>query len=539
MVKSTVPEAHQGSKARLVPSEGREPVVVRGRAWKNTTEVRWELAREQEAACDSSVEGLMKRLARVDEAEVRRSAAEGLAQLGPAATPAISALLNSAVDVDATVREAALNALNAIDPAWPRNAEARRAFPGLLAALKSWSSDVSKAAFRLLDSIGLPVVPDLVNALSNEEDTIAEVLVMRILARIGPDAASAVPGLARALGSQSIQVRIAAADALANIGPAARTAVPALVVGLADPYADGREAMAACLARLGAAAEPAVPTLLPLLADREQRVRKAAAAALEQIGPKTVPALIEIVQTRDVQRLKAWFESMIKVSRWYPQTRPDLVVTDYQKALASLSWAAYDTIEERASLEAAQETALRVLGGFGPAASLAVPTIAQALADPNQGIKLAAVQALGQIGPEARSVIPGLVQILVNGSECLREVAAEALENIDLDWASEHAVAEIIASLARQLSSAGRLGEIAVHTFTVVGVAAVPVLINALESGNRVTRQNAAKALGRIGAGAKAAIPALTRALEDDHRWVQDEAAKALAMIDDLNDSRT
>ena len=91
MVESAVPEAHQIPEVGPVSSEEREPVLVRGRLWKNTREVGWQLAPEQEASCDSSVEGLVKRLARVDKVEVRRSAAERLGQLGPAAAPAISA----------------------------------------------------------------------------------------------------------------------------------------------------------------------------------------------------------------------------------------------------------------------------------------------------------------------------------------------------------------------------------------------------------------------------------------------------------------
>jgi HEAT repeat protein len=464
---------------------------------------------EQEASGDSSVEGLAKRLGRGQKVEVRRSAAEGLGQLGPAAAPAIPALLICAVDVDATAREAALKALMAIDPAWPENAEARKAFPGLVAALKSWDSDVSTAAFRLLGLIGLPAVHDMVNALSKAEDTIDKVYIMRLLARIGPGAAIALPSLARALGSKSIQARVAAAEALANIGPSAEAAVPALVAGLADPYADGRKAVAACLARIGAAAEPAIPALLPLLADRDSGVREAAALALEKIGPKTVPALIETVQTRDVRRLKAWIASMIKTSQWLTRPGYESIAIDYPKAWSSLHWAAYDIMEERACLEAAQEAALQVLGKFGPAASAAVPTIVQALADPNPAIKVAGIQALGRIGPEAKSAVPNLVPILVHGSKLARTVAAVALLNIDLNWASDSAVAEAIAG-------------------------AIPVLIDVVESsGDRETRQSAAKALGLIGREAKAAIPALTRALEDKDRRIQDEAAKALAKIDD------
>jgi HEAT repeat protein len=87
--------------------------------------------------------------------------------------------------------------------------------------------------------------------------------------------------------------------------------------------------------------------------------------------------------------------------------------------------------------------------------------------------------------------------------------AAAALLNIDLKWAANSAVAEAITST-------------------------IPVLIEAVESsGDRETRQSAAKALGLIGREAKAAIPALTRALEDKDRRIQDEAAKALAKIED------
>jgi HEAT repeat protein len=525
-------EVRQGSQASPVPSERREPVLVRGRFWKDTSETRWQLARTPEASGDSSIDDLIRRLARADDVKVRRSAAEELAQLGPAGTPALSALLNSAVDVDAAVREAALNALNAIDPSWPNNAESRKAFPDLVAALGSWFSDVSRAAFRLLDLIGPPAVPDLVNALSNEEDTVDKVQVMRLLAKLGPGAASAVPGLTRTLGSQSLPVRIAAAEALASIGPAAETAVPTLVVGLADPFSDGRQAMAACLACVGAAAEPAVPALLPLLADREDRVRQAAAAALAQIGPKAVPALIKVVQTRDMRRFSALIEAMIKVSPWYVRLRSDVGWEDPEKAFQSLSWAAYEIMQERASLEAAHVAALGVLGEFGPAASAAMPAVAQALADPNPDIKLAAVHALERIGLEA-SVGPDLIRMLVHSNESLRKAAIKALGKTDRDWMANPVLTSAIAGLAKRLSRAGRSGEIAVQAFAAIGAAAVPVLIDVLESGDRMARENAARALGRIGVGAKAAIPALTRALEDNHRWVQEEAARALAEIDD------
>jgi HEAT repeat protein len=64
-----------------------------------------------------------------------------------------------------------------------------------------------------------------------------------------------------------------------------------------------------------------------------------------------------------------------------------------------------------------------------------------------------------------------------------------------------------------------------------MGAAAVPALIEVLDSDDYVACVNAAGALGRIGAEAGAAIPALTKATHDKNSQVCDEARKALARI--------
>ena len=522
---SSAPEASQ------VAPEVQPPVIVRGKYWINRGETRWQLPPEPEKPDEGGVEELIKQLGRVDRVEIRRSAAQELAHMDTAAVPAISALLIAAVDVDPALRAAALDALEAIDPHWPQNAAACKAFPNLVSALNSLYTDVNDAAMGLLNRIGPPAVPDLANALLKEADTVKNVNAINILARSGPAAASAVPGLTRALGSQFSPVRTAAAVALEKIGPAAVTALPALVVGLTDRYADGRQATASCLARLGPAAEPAMPALLPLLADRESRVRKAAAAALEQIGLSAIPAVIEIIQARDARQLKALFESRLKDSRWHTRPRLDLMETDDIKALSNLSWATYHISLELESLVAAQEAALRLLGKFGYAASAAVPSVIQALADPSPRIQSAAASILVHIEPDARGLMPTLVQLLINGDESFRFGAAKALGCIDPNWLSDPGLAGAIADIAGQLGSEAGPGQVAVDIFVAIGEAALPLLIDALASGNRVARKNAAKALGQIGPAARAAIPALTRALQDNHPSVRDEAARALALI--------
>lgn len=531
--KSPGPKIHWQEEDHPTPRKKKEPVFVRGKHWVNTAETGWVLAPEPQDLDEPSIEGLLKKLGQVDQRDARRSAAEALGQMGADATPAITALLNAAVDIDESVREAACNALDAIHPDWPQTEQARPAFPNLVEALHSWSAEVKEAAFGLLKRIGPPAAPALEQALLEGEDTIDKVYVMQLLAQIGPDAAGAVPGLTKELSSKHAQARIAAADALAQIGPEAAGAVPLLTDGLSDPYPSVRQAMAACLAELGPRAEPALPALLPLLADREPDIRKSAAEALEHIGSAAVPSLIEVLQARDVQRLKVRLEALMTVSRWHTSSKGDRLVTEPFQVWANRYWAAYSILEEQEALEEAQISALQVLGRLGPTAAVARPAIIQTLVDPNPHIRLSAIQALEQIDALQPDILPDLIRMLVDKNADVRDAATDSLKGFNAksgadEWITDPAAADAMATLAKQLNQPD---ESAAQAFVAIGPAAVPTLIHVLESGDRVAQEKAAKVLGQIGPNAAAATPALNRALQDSHPWVQAEAAAALEKI--------
>jgi HEAT repeat protein len=511
--------------------EKQEPIIVRGQYWKNTAETEREITPLQDVVPDGRTEDLIKMLGRIERAEIRRSAAETLGVRGRAATQAIPALVLAAVDADKSVRKAALNALEKIDPAWPKNPKTLEVIPSLVLALKSHSSQVPEAASRLLVLIGPSAVPDLVEALATKEDTIDKIYAIRVLARYGPDAAGAVPELSRALGSQNFQERLAAADALLKIGPSAVDALPALTVGLSDPFSDGRLAMVACLANLGAAAEPSAPALVLLLGDKEDRVRQAAAAALVKIGPKSIRVLIEFLQMRDLRWLNARNAFEENISIWAMKPEPDTMVTDRRKAWRNLSWWFSDLFGDLNRLAYAESAAIAVLGKFASAAEAATPTITKALADPNPSTKLAAVHTLGQIGPKASSAIPDLIRLMADSDKSTLEAVQAALENIDANWRSDPAVPVLVATLAIRLSDPEISGKLAAQTLILIGAPAVPTLIDALQNGNLLARENSALALGQIGKDAKEAIPALTEALEDENHRVQTEAAIALQRI--------
>ncbi|WP_083887130.1 HEAT repeat domain-containing protein [Nodosilinea nodulosa] len=407
------------------------PVRERDRVWFNTEDDRPSFQQDVGPSSTSSIEELTKYLNCGNNPEFRRLAAKLLGQMGADAVSAISPLLIACVDISKTVRKEALNALQLIDPCWPKNSEVYKVFPRLAEEFKysycfqkAYSEDVSQAAYKLLQQIGKPAVFYLANLIVEEGDKIEyKVRAIQVLADIGADAESAVPQLIQALNSKSSQVRMAAAKALVNFGSFAKAAIPSLIVGLGDRDADVRKAMTACLA----ATEPAVPELLPLLGDRNPNVRRAVANVLAQTGPQTVPMLTEIV------------------SHWCAKSK------DYN-----------DEFEKHQRMA---EAALHLLGKFGSHASVAAPTIALALADPNSNIKLAAIQTLEKLGPQASAAMPSIALMLLDPDPNTKFTAFRLLENIDRNWMSNSAVIDAIAGFAGQSSKSKKPEEIARDVF--------------------------------------------------------------------------
>jgi HEAT repeat protein len=465
---------------------------------------------------------------------VRIAAAEALGRIGPDAVEAIPYLLRAAVVDDADVQEAMMKALVQIDPAWCKNSESEKAIPGLVEALEGERSSDTVAASRLLTQIGPPAIPELIAALADEEHAIRQVWVARTLERIGTQAASAVPALAKALKSEQSHVREAVAEALCAFGPAAEPAVPALVFSLADWHPGVRCTAARCLARIGGAAELGTAGLIQLLADRDDKVREAAFEALREIGPGTVPFLIEILQTRDLRRMTEWLKWRVEVSDWCRRPIDEDFQREPLKALRNATWYFQHAMDEHVRVEAVHEAALRLLADFGPAASAAVPVATQALRDPNPRLRLAAAFALGNIGPAAKTALPDLVSSLVDNTQPVREAAPEALGKIDPTWASSQEIQPSIVWLVKRLGASKKAGEVAVQALALIGPPCVPALVEGLkQSPNRTADELAATALGLIGPGAREAIPALVQLLNgDSHPWVQQAALKALQKID-------
>jgi outer membrane protein assembly factor BamB len=227
----------------------------------------------------------------------------------------------------ASVRDWA-NRLMAGDPKVRAIAEATlvqggpRSLPLLRRFLNRPNEDLHVVTFEIIQRIGPPAIPLLVDLLRDErtsmrrsavnelidlaphtewiqpalrralgdEDSTVAGDAARALGALGHRASPSVAALVKTLSHDDPYVRIYAAEALASIGPKAAAATGDLARAVSDPTPGVRWAACEALAGIGAAAAAAVPQLIEALEDEFLYVRIFAAGALGSIGPKAQTA---------------------------------------------------------------------------------------------------------------------------------------------------------------------------------------------------------------------------------------------------------
>ena len=259
--------------------------------------------------------------------QIRRGAAEVLADLGSRASASVPALIQALNDKEESVRAQAAKALGAIGDA--------SSVPQLVAALNDPQPSVRGACAESLGKMrAIASVPALAQKLSDPEACVAvkcaqalwrierkpdlavPVLIRAlrdrragsdakfVLGEIGAAAKDAVPALVQSLREERVARPLrtppSAALALGRIGA---PAVPELISELTNGHSEVRTSAAIALGFIGNPAHDAAPHLMPLLADKNLEVRQAAALALGAIEPdnrELVPALKELARDDDI-----------------------------------------------------------------------------------------------------------------------------------------------------------------------------------------------------------------------------------------------
>jgi HEAT repeat protein len=172
-------------------------------------------------------------------------------------------------------------------------------------------------------------------------------------------------------------------------------------------------------------------------------------------------------------------------------------------------------------------TAAVTLRRLAPDNPVIVESLVRSLRGDDGVQKVQAARGLGKLGPVAAAAAPALLHALEDAREDVRAESVIALGRVagadavsplltrlqtDSPWVREEA--------ARAL---GRLGPPARR--------AIPDLIQALRNDPAPVRRQAARALGRMGGDGATVIPALKAAVADDDQAVRDEVETALAAL--------
>lgn len=407
------------------------------------------------------------------------NACDALAAIGAGADKAIEQLVNAAKSTDPALRWHAISALGDVGPA------AKSAAPVLIACLSDQDTQVKLSAERSLVKIGKGAVPTLVESLKNESLHSA---VASIIGEIGPDAKAAVPALAGMLRSKDPEIRREAILALASIGPEASQTVPELIKLASDKTSPNRPAAAFALGKMGA--KEAVPVLKEGMADKDNQVlRLASVWALLQIEPANA---------------------------------------DYAKTAVPLLTDALEN--EKADI---RREAARTLGRIGATAKSAVPALQKHLRDPASAVRRESLIALAEIGSDTPTLLVDITRVITEDDPSLRSIAAYALGRLG-------AAAKSAVPLLRRMLLSRDPHEKTVAAWALVQISpdaetvqsAVPLLVVALKRGESAEfREEAAKALGKIGANSPIVKDALTAAQKDSDERVRKAAENALKQL--------
>lgn len=398
------------------------------------------------------------------------------------------------------------------------------------------------------------------------------------LARLGPEGAAAVPGLAEALHDESLAVRHEALSALERIGPAAREAVPELkdmlkskdsrlYLSAANALGSiGRDANAAApeladflsaederisvpaafaLARILSVdteeMKPVIPVLVKALRNKHRQIRDEAIRGLTFVGPNAITELAELVGDHERDPQAAVIAAGVlrgmgpAADRALPalidamKSKHDLMVTTAADAVGAIGPAAKDGLTELQRVLASEHPLLRThaahnIGRLGVEAAPATGDLDKALRDKDGNVRREAAQALGRIGPPAKAAVPALIAALGDDSQPVVLAAAHALSRL-----GREAVPALV-----PLVKDRRLGRWAVVILSEVGPDAAPAVDSlraALARADEDFTQDIVVALGRIGPEASAAAPELIKIVEDQQHKLRVPAAFALGNI--------
>ena len=462
--------------------------------------------------------------------EKRKSALTALAAHEGDLTPVIPAIVSANLDADPELRRQAALVLDRLGPNWPALPAAETALPILIQKLGSGTPEIARGAFLLLQRFGRAAVPAMIPVISDGSQSNRQLLAVQLLARLGPDAASAVPTLLEQLPCGNTLVYAAILQTLAKLDQG-ESVMAALIDALGNESQSVRKAAALALETWGPAAEPALPKLIGLLADKQEEVRMAAVNALAGTGAIAAPYLLKILDTDEAAGGRKVMENL--------QHLLESIQPNYYRwkedFLNNMSWQVLRIAEDHRLVSTMQEAALQVLAQINAESEseALLPVMQSMLQSERARLRLLTLKVLGNLGEAVQPALPAVMLQLQDHNGTVRKAALEALQQINADWHQMAEAQAFLPQLVDGLRDQAAYKEAALDALRLIGRPALPYLMDGLTTGDRVIREETAHLIGALGSAAGTAIPALReRVVRDDNRWVREAALAAIERIE-------
>ncbi len=328
-------------------------------------------------------------------------------------------------------------------------------YAGLAAALDAEDPGIRADAARSLVALGVPAIPDLLNALEGARPA-SRTRMTEALALAG---ISAIPLLLAVI---------------LRAGPALQASIARAVAGAGGGMIDA---------------------LLPALHHEQPAIRRAAVIALRETGRRSTPHLVKMLHDKNPQ-VRREVAGALAAQRWAPDDPGEKVWFCYLRGdwgeLAKLQSAAVPILLEAlgSSETPVRCDAARTLGKIRD--GRAIPPLVRALRDPAIDVRICSIEALGEMGDDRAK--PPLVEALNDPNHRVRMEAAWSLKRLGWVPHSDLARAEYLIA-GERWSDLIKMGRVA-----------IPPLIRALDVEYSGVRTGASEALRQLGQPALGAL---------------------------------
>lgn len=370
-----------------------------------------------------------------------------LADVGPAAKPAVSDVAALLSNEEVEVQMQAAMTLGQIGP------DSKEAVPALIKLLSDEKSPARFAAAFALGKIGDSSANEALEKVMNTSTRpFLRAECAWALVQINPNDAQladkAIKLIGDSLSSKDVKVRRGAARALveSRVAPAKIAALLVAAMGDADPMVrenvsqalarlgaehagdiaaalkdkDRRETAVRTLARMGVDAKAAAPALAGLLRDPSPEFRREALFALASIGPPSASSLPQIMAELNDMTPEVQYAAVYAVGKIGPGAKA--AAATLRKNLAS-----QDEFLRMASVWAL----LQIEGKDPQLVKTAIPIFMGLLKDERELRRIEAARSLGEIGPAAAAALPQLKELSESDNPAVRSAATAAIARIN------------------------------------------------------------------------------------------------------------